>query len=102
MTGLGQRLTEAREARGVSLEQVERDTRIVRRYLLALEREDFSVFPAEVYARGFLRSYASYLGLDPAPIVALMPGAPEPMPAAGARQPPALSRERSRTDLRAR
>ncbi len=76
MTGLGQRLTEAREARGVALEQAERDTRIVRRYLTALEMEDFAAFPAEVYARGFLRSYATYLGLDAGEILALMPVAP--------------------------
>jgi transcriptional regulator with XRE-family HTH domain len=77
MTGIGHRLREAREARRIPIEQVERDTRIVRRYLLALENEDFGVFPAEVYARGFLRSYASYLGLDGAELVSLMPQ-PEP------------------------
>ncbi len=59
MTGLGRMLSEARQARGVTLEQAERDTRIVRRYLAALEQEDFGAFPAEVYARGFLRSYGS-------------------------------------------
>lgn len=73
MTGLGRRLREAREARGLSIEQVERDTRIGRHYIEALEAEDFAAFPADVYARGFLRSYASYLGLDPAEAVAAMP-----------------------------
>lgn len=78
MTGLGGMLREAREARGLSLEQVERDTRIVRRYLTALEEEDFEVFPADVYARGFLRSYASYLGLNPTELLALFPIEPPP------------------------
>ncbi|HEY8489520.1 MAG TPA: helix-turn-helix domain-containing protein [Dehalococcoidia bacterium] len=65
MTGLGDRLREAREAKGLSLEAVERETRISRRYLQALETENLEALPAPVYARGFLRSYAQFLGLDP-------------------------------------
>jgi cytoskeletal protein RodZ len=71
--GIGAMLTEAREARGITLEQAERETRIARRYLVALEQEDFAVFPAEVYARGFLRSYAGYLHLNPDDLLALLP-----------------------------
>lgn len=71
--GIGALLTEAREARGITLEQAERDTRIARRYLIALEQEDFAAFPAEVYARGFLRSYASYLRLNPDELLARFP-----------------------------
>jgi transcriptional regulator with XRE-family HTH domain len=67
------RLREAREARGISLEQAERETRIIRRYLVALEAEDLDAFPAEVYARGFLRSYASYLGLNAQDLLKLLP-----------------------------
>lgn len=70
---IGTRLREAREARGVTLEQAERETRIIRRYLIALEEEDFNAFPAEVYARGFLRSYANYLGLNPEDLVKALP-----------------------------
>jgi hypothetical protein len=73
MMGIGARLTEAREARGVTLEQAERETRIIRRYLTALEEEDFGVFPAEVYARGFLRSYSAYLGLNPDDLLRALP-----------------------------
>lgn len=65
MNELGDWLAEAREARGLTLEDAERDTRISRRYLHALEAGDLDVIPAPVYARGFLRSYAQYLGLDP-------------------------------------
>lgn len=73
--GIGAMLTEAREARGITLEQAERETRIARRYLIALEQEDFAAFPAEVYARGFLRSYAGYLRLNPDELLARFPRA---------------------------
>ncbi|MCA9845367.1 MAG: helix-turn-helix domain-containing protein [Dehalococcoidia bacterium] len=73
MTGLGSWLVEAREARGLTLEDAERDTRISRRYLQALEEEQFTVIPAPVYARGFLRSYSQYLGLDPQEAMARYP-----------------------------
>ncbi len=73
MSELGLVLIRAREARGLTLEDAERDTRISRRYLQALEAEQFEVIPAPVYARGFLRSYASYLGLDPQEVLALFP-----------------------------
>lgn len=77
MTGLGRILQEARAVRGIALEEAENATRISRRYLEALENEDFSVFPAPVYARGFLRSYSQYLGLNPVDVLALYP-APAP------------------------
>ena len=73
MAEIGYRLIRAREARGLTLEDAERDTRISRRYLEALEDEQFEVIPAPVYARGFLRSYAQYLGMDPQEILALFP-----------------------------
>jgi transcriptional regulator with XRE-family HTH domain len=70
---LGSWLIRAREARGLTLEDAERDTRISRRYLQALEEERFEVIPAPVYARGFLRSYSQYLGLDPQEAMARYP-----------------------------
>jgi cytoskeleton protein RodZ len=73
MSELGSTLIRAREARGLSLEDAERDTRISRRYLQALESEQFEVIPAPVYARGFLRSYSQYLGLDPQDMLLLFP-----------------------------
>ena len=73
MSELGSLLVRAREARGLTLEDAERDTRISRRYLQALEAEQFEVIPAPVYARGFLRSYAQYLGLDPQETLGLFP-----------------------------
>jgi len=66
-------LQRARQARGLTLEEVERDTRISRRYLQALETENFGLLPAPVYARGFLRTYARYLGIEPANLLPLFP-----------------------------
>ena len=76
MTGIGERLVRARETRGLTLEDAERDTRISRRYLQALESEQFEIIPAPVYARGFLRSYSQYVGLDPQEMLALFPREP--------------------------
>jgi cytoskeletal protein RodZ len=61
---LGETLRRARTAQGIKLEEAERVTRIPRKYLEALELENFGILPAPVYARGFLRSYAGYLGLN--------------------------------------
>lgn len=61
---LGETLRRARSAKGITFEDAERVTRIPRKYLEALELENFGILPAPVYARGFLRSYAGYLGLD--------------------------------------
>ncbi|HEX2765551.1 MAG TPA: RodZ domain-containing protein [Candidatus Limnocylindria bacterium] len=61
---LGDVLRTAREAKGVDLARVERDTKIRERYLSALERGDYRELPGAVYTRGFLRNYGAYLGLD--------------------------------------
>src|SRR4029079_11590572 len=71
MPELGKTLSQARVARGLSLEDCERDTRISKRYLDALEREDWKVFPAPVYSRAFLRTYAQYLSLNPVELMRL-------------------------------
>ena len=70
MEAFGKKLTEARTARGLDFDQVSRETNITRRYLEALEREDFSVFPGEPYLLGFLRNYCEYLGLSSSEIIA--------------------------------
>jgi cytoskeletal protein RodZ len=61
---LGNKLRTARESKGFSCDYVSRETNIAARYLEALETENFSVFPAEPYALGFLKNYGEYLGLD--------------------------------------
>ncbi len=64
MIELGQLLRDARERRGVSLQEAERATRIRARHLAALEEERFDRLPGDAYARAFLREYAEFLGLD--------------------------------------
>ena len=64
-TKLGEVLRAAREARFIDLARVERDTKRRSHYLSALERGDYRELPGSVYAKGFLRNYGLYLGLDP-------------------------------------
>src|SRR5215212_7426845 len=61
---IGRYLEQKRKERGLSLEEVEQATKIRKRYLTGLEREDYAMLPDAVYARGFLKTYANYLGLD--------------------------------------
>jgi transcriptional regulator with XRE-family HTH domain len=71
MGQIGELLKEARENKGISLEEVEEEIRIRKKYLRALEEEDFSIMPPEVYVKGFLRNYAIYLDLEPEEMRAL-------------------------------
>jgi len=57
-------LERARKDKGLSLEEAERATKIRKRYLAGLESDDYTVLPDAVYARGFLKTYANFLGLD--------------------------------------
>jgi hypothetical protein len=61
---VGERLRTARDARGVDYYRIERDTKIRAKYLAALEGGDNSALPGDVYTKGFLRTYATYLGLN--------------------------------------
>jgi len=61
---IGSSLREARERQKLELSRIERDTRIRTKFLRALEDEQFDRLPAPAYAKGFLRTYADYLGLD--------------------------------------
>ena len=64
MFEIGNSLREARLRQGYELPRVEADTKIRAKYLRALEEERFEVLPGETYVKGFLRTYAEYLGLD--------------------------------------
>ena len=64
MFEIGNSLREARVRRGIDFAQAELSTKIRGKYLRALEDEQFDVLPAETYVKGFLRTYAEYLGLD--------------------------------------
>jgi hypothetical protein len=61
---IGYSLKAARERQGIGLPEAELATKIRAKYIRALEEEDFDALPADTYARGFLRTYADYLGLD--------------------------------------
>lgn len=64
MREIGDLLRRTREEKGLTLKDAQVETKIRTRYLEALERGDDSMVPGEVYFRGFLRSYANFLGLD--------------------------------------
>jgi cytoskeleton protein RodZ len=69
MDEIGHLLREARENKGLSLEDVQDATRISSRFLAALESGQYDKLPTPVHVRGFLRNYARYLGLDPQPLI---------------------------------
>ena len=89
-TGIGRALRSAREHRGKSLEDAGRETRVRTDYLEALEAEAFDALGSDVYVRGFLRSYAKYLGLNHEKVVSAYErvyGRPKPSPAPVERAP---------------
>ena len=71
--GVGELLRRRRTERGITLSDAERDTRINRTYLQALEAERWDALPAPVYTRGFLRSYGRHLELDAEELVSMLP-----------------------------
>lgn len=61
---IGAELRQAREELGLSLEEVGEKTKIRKKYIVAMENDDFGVLPGGAYVRGFLRNYARLLMLD--------------------------------------
>ena len=78
LQGIGAILKKEREAKKITLEQVEEATKIRRKYLDAIENEKFEVLPGEVYVKGFVATYLKYLGIKDRPDVVeiLKPKAP--------------------------
>ena len=64
MTELGQKLKEAREQKGFSIDQLQEVTKIQKRYLISIEEGNFSVLPGDFYARAFIKQYAEAVGLN--------------------------------------
>lgn len=64
MSDIGSVLRTAREEKNITLEMVEKETSIRKTYLEAIETNDFSVIPGEVFVKGIIRTYGNYLGLD--------------------------------------
>ncbi|MCA0969070.1 helix-turn-helix domain-containing protein [Halobacillus litoralis] len=62
---IGARLKEARESKGLSLDEVQQTTKIQKRYLNAIEQNEFDTLPGKFYTRAFIREYASAVGLNP-------------------------------------
>lgn len=68
MTELGNILKEAREAKGLSLDELQSITKIQKRYLIGIEDGNYSMMPGKFYVRAFIKQYAEAVGLDPDPL----------------------------------
>ncbi|HXG57883.1 MAG TPA: RodZ domain-containing protein [Thermoanaerobaculia bacterium] len=64
LASFGEELRREREIRGISLKEIADATKVSRRFLEAIERNDHRTLPAPVFTRGFIREYARYLGLN--------------------------------------
>jgi len=70
MKTVGSILKEAREAQHIDFDTVEKTTRIRRKFLEAIERDEYSLLPSPLYAKGFVKNYAHFLGLDSVKVMA--------------------------------
>ncbi len=61
---LGEKLRQAREERGISISEVAEQTRISAHYLASIENDDFRTLPGGIFNKGFVKSYAKYVGVD--------------------------------------
>jgi cytoskeleton protein RodZ len=93
----GARLRAERERRGLTIQQVVEDLHVEARLVLAMEAGNTAAFDAPVYARGFLRKYAEYLGLPADDIIArLLPLAADPPTQVAAAAVSSVDRDRAR------
>src|SRR5947209_14692529 len=69
LASFGEELRREREIRGISVKEISDATKISKRFLEAIERNDHRTLPAPVFTRGFIREYARYLGLNAEEIV---------------------------------
>jgi cytoskeletal protein RodZ len=76
---IGHKLSDARMARNLSLEEAAEETHIRIHYLEALEKGDLDQLPSQAHARGFLRAYSGYLGLNPESVVDLLDEGSDPV-----------------------
>ncbi len=65
MSNFGSAFKKARESKGISLDRIAAETRISTRFLLAIENEEFNLLPGGIFNRGFVRTYAEKVGLNP-------------------------------------
>ena len=64
LTELGQRLRQERESKGLSLEDLQKLTKIQKRYLLGIEEGNYEAMPGKFYVRAFIKQYCEAIGLD--------------------------------------
>jgi cytoskeletal protein RodZ len=102
MGELGAKLRGERERRGIGIDEIEAETRIRAKFLLALEEERFDVLPGPAYVRAFVRDYAEQLGLDPQELVNELNARPELVPAEVVMVPPRQVADVPLFDRRAR
>jgi cytoskeleton protein RodZ len=69
MTDFGTRLRQQRESREITLDEIAESSKIGKRYLEALESNDFAALPGGVFTKGYLRTYAEAIGIDPEPLL---------------------------------
>ena len=102
MGELGAKLRGERERKGIGIDEIEAETRIRAKFLLALEEERFDVLPGPAYVRAFVRDYAEQLGLDPQELVAELNARPELVPDEVVMVPPRQVADVPLLDRRAR
>src|SRR5437868_5398800 len=88
MTNFGASFKKARESKGISLDQIAGETRISTRFLSAIENEEFHLLPGGIFNRGFVRTFAEKVGLDPDQAVADYERVAEVRPVADIQAPP--------------
>ncbi len=74
LQSVGNVLRRARMAKGLSIEEVSRQLRLTPQQIEAIEKEDFDKLPGRIFMRGFVRNYANFVHLDPAPLLLSLPG----------------------------
>ncbi len=89
MDEIGAQLSRTRQAQGLSVSEVAARLRIRRKFVEALENEDWHDVGEFVYVRGFLKNYADLLGLDPQPLLLGLRESYQAEAVAGASAPPA-------------
>jgi cytoskeletal protein RodZ len=96
LTELGSRLKEAREVKGMTLEELQRITKIQKRYLIGIEEGNYSIMPGKFYIRAFIKQYAEAVDLNPEEIFDLYK---EDVPSVVTTDLPELSRVKTRKDI---